>query len=153
RLRFEFDRPPATATLVVRDPAKPTAPARRIEMSVKEQQVSAELALTADFEYTVEARDTRDVPAVANRHPVRVTADQPPTVWIESPGESLEVHTLAEVLMRAHARDDFGLTKVGIVFQVNNEEERTLVLQDVDQPNQREALAEQIMMLEQYLLT
>ena len=69
---------------------------------------------------------------VANRHRVRVTADQPPSVWFDTPGESMEVHTLAEVLMRARARDDFGLTKVGIVFQVNNEEERTLVLYDVD---------------------
>jgi hypothetical protein len=65
----------------------------------------------------------------------------------------MEVHTLAEVLMRARARDDFGLAKLGIVFQVNNEEERTLVLEEAGQPNQREARAEQLMMLEQFLLT
>ncbi|MBI3861502.1 MAG: hypothetical protein HY290_06370, partial [Planctomycetia bacterium] len=51
--------------------------------------------------------------------------------------EALEVHTLAEVLMRLRARDDFGLTKAGIVFQVNNEEEHTLLKQDFE-----EALAE-----------
>jgi hypothetical protein len=128
RIQFEFDRPPAAATLVVRDPAKPASPARRIEMEVQEQHVSAELSLAADIEYVVEARDAASVPAVANRHRVRVTADQPPTVWFDSPSESMEVHTLAEVLMRAHARDDFGISKLGIVFQVNNEEERTLVL-------------------------
>src|SRR5262249_24696462 len=69
------------------------------------------------------------------------------------PAESMEVHTLAEVLMRARAGDDFGVTKVGIAFQINNEEERTLVLEEVEQPHQREALAEQVMMLEQFLLT
>jgi hypothetical protein len=122
-------------------------------MTVRDQHVQAELPLTADVEYTVEAQDAEGVPAVANRHRVRVTADQPPTVGFDSPGESMEVHTLAEILMKARARDDFGVTKVGIVFQVNNEEERTLILQEVGKPNQREALAEQMLMLEQFLLT
>jgi hypothetical protein len=153
QIQFEFDRNPAAATLVMRDPAKPTARPRRIEMAVQDQHVLAKVPLEADLEYTVEARDAEDVPAVPNRHRVRVTADQPPTVWFELPAENMEVHTLAEVLMRARARDDFGITKLGIVFQVNNEEERTLVLQEVGQPCQREALAEQVMMLEQFLLT
>jgi hypothetical protein len=153
RIQFELDRPPAAATLVLRDPAKPTTPPRRTEMAVQDRLVWAELSLSADVEYAVEARDAEGLPAVANRHRVRVVADQPPTVWFESPAESMEVHTLAEVLMRARARDDFGITKLGIVFQINNEEERTLVLQEVGQPCQREALAEQVMMLEQFLLT
>jgi hypothetical protein len=153
RIQFKLDRHPASATLVVKDPAKPTASPRRIEMAVQGQDVRAELPLTADIEYTVEARDAEGMPAVANRHRVRVTADQPPTVWFDSPAESMEVHTLAEVLMRARARDDFGVTKVGIAFQINNEEERTLVLEEVEQPHQREALAKEVMMLEQFLLT
>jgi hypothetical protein len=153
RIQFDFDRHPAAATLALRDPGKPTAPPRRIEMAVQDQHVWAKLTLEADVEYTVDARDAEGKPAVANRHRVRVTADQPPAVWFELPAESMEVHTLAEVLMRARARDDFGITKLGIVFQINNEEERTLVLQEVGQPCQREALAEQVMMLEQFLLT
>jgi hypothetical protein len=153
RVQFELDRAAAAAALVVKDPAKPTAPPRRIEMAVQDQVVWAELPLAADIEYTVEAWDAAGVPAVANRHRVRVTGDRPPTVWFEAPAESMEVHTLAEVMMRARARDDFGVTKVGIAFQVNNEEERTLVLEEVGKPCQREALAEQVMMLEQFLLT
>jgi hypothetical protein len=153
RIQFELDRAAAAATLVVKDPAKPTAPPRRVEMTVHDQHVWAELPLTADVEYVVEARDAAGMPTVANRHRVRVTADQPPMVWFDTPAESMEVHTLAEVVMRARARDDFGITKIGIVVQVNNEEERTLVLQDVGQPCQREALAEQVLMLEQFLLT
>lgn len=153
KVRFEFDRAPAAATLVVKDPTKPTAPARRIDMAVQDRSAAAELALAADIEYSVEARDAAGVPVVLNRHRVRVTADQPPMVTFDEPGESTEVHTLAEILMRVHARDDFGLAKVGIVFQVNNEEERTLVLTDVTQPFQREAKAEEKLMLEQFLLT
>jgi hypothetical protein len=35
----------------------------------------------------------------------------------------VEVHTLAELLMRIRLRDDYGLSKAGIIFQVNNEQE------------------------------
>jgi hypothetical protein len=153
KLRFELDRPPTAATLVVKDPAKPKEPPRRVEMAVQDRHVAAELPLAADVEYSVEARDEAGMPVAANRHRVRVVADQPPSVYFESPGESLEVHTLAEIMMRVRARDDFGLTRVGIVFQVNNEEERTLILQDINDPHQREARVEQILMLEQFLLT
>jgi hypothetical protein len=153
RIRFELDRAPASAVLVMKDPGTPKAVPRRIDMTVQDQHVSADLPLAGDVEYTIEAQDAAGVKAVPNRHRVRVTADQPPMVWFESPTEALEVHTLAEVVMRAHARDDFGVTKVGIVFQINNEEERTLVLEEVGKPCQREALAEQVMMLEQFLLT
>jgi hypothetical protein len=153
RIQFDFDRHPVAAAIIVKDPARPTVSPRRVEMAVQNKHVWAELWLTADLEYTVEARDADGLPALANRHRVRVTADQPPTVWFDSPSESLEVHTLAEVLMRTHAKDDFGITKIGIAFQINNEEERTLVLQEVGQPNQRDTVAEQILMLEQFLLT
>ncbi len=153
RIQFTFDREPVAATLIVKDPAKLTVSPRRIEMAVQNHRVWAELPLTADIEYTVEASDADGLPAVTNQHRVRVTADQPPTVWFDSPSESLEVHTLAEVLLRTHAKDDFGITKIGIAFQINNEEERTLILQDVGQPHQRDTSAEQILMLEQFLLT
>jgi hypothetical protein len=153
RFRFVFDRPAVAAALIVKDPARPAASPRRIEMTIHDQHVSAELPLVKDVEYTIEAHDAAGVPAVPNRHRVRVTVDQPPMVWFESPTEGVEVHTLAEVVLRARARDDFGVTRVGIVFQVNNEEERTLVLQEAGQPCQRELVAEQVLMLEQFLLT
>jgi hypothetical protein len=153
RIRFELDRPPAEARLIVKNPARPKEKPQRIEMKVEDRAISAQLTLTADIEFSVEARDREGMALVANRHRVRVTVDQPPTVYFEEPGESIEVHTLAEVLIRARARDDFGITRIGIVFQVNNEEERTLIVHDVKQPHQRDALAEQVLMLEQFLLT
>jgi hypothetical protein len=152
-IRFELDRAPVNAALIVKNPARPKEPPQRINMKVEDRSISAQVPLAADLEYAVEARDRDDMALVSNRHRVRVIADQPPTVYFEEPSESIEVHTLAEVLMRARARDDFGITKIGIVFQVNNEEERTLIVQDVKQPHQREALAEQVLMLEQFLLT
>jgi hypothetical protein len=153
KLRFELDQPPVSAALVVSEPGASRAPSRRIELAVTDRVLSAELPLAADMEYTVEGRDADGMPVWPNKHRIRVTPDHPPAVWFDTPSEGFEVHTLAEVLMRARAKDDFGLTKLGIVFQVNNEEERELVLMDIREPMQREAKAEQVLMLEQFLLT
>jgi hypothetical protein len=153
KLRFVLDRPPVSAALIMSDPGTSKAVPRRIELAADGRALSAELPLAADLEYTVEGRDADGMPVWPNKHRVRVTADQPPSVWFDTPPEGLEVHTLAEVLLRARAKDDFGLSRLGIVFQVNNEEERTLIIQDVNEPLQREAKAEQVLMLEQFLLT
>ena len=37
--------------------------------------------------------------------------DQPPEVWFEEPDEALEVHSIAEVLLRIRTRDDFGQSR------------------------------------------
>lgn len=153
KVRFELDRAPVSAELVIRHPSRPKDAPKRVPLALEGRFASADLPLDADMTYSVEARDADDMPLVDNSYRVRVVADQPPAVGFEAPGESMEVHTLAEVLMRARARDDFGLARVGIVFQVNNEEERTLVLVDADRPNQRELKAEQLLALEQFLLT
>ncbi len=153
RIQFELDRPPVSAVFVAKDPVRPREPARRIDMIVNDRIVAVELPLTADMEYWIEARDSDGMPLTANRYRVRVTVDQAPSVWFDTPVEGLEVHTLAEILFRARARDDFGLARIGIVFQVNNEEERTLVLYNANEANQREAKAEEMLLLEQLLLT
>ena len=65
-----------------------------------------------------------------NKFRIRVRYDQAPEVWFEEPDEALEVHSIAEVLLRIRTRDDFGLRRAGIVFEVNNEEEYTLLEKD-----------------------
>ena len=92
--------------------------------------VRFEKALTADFNWKIEAESAHGLPIAANSFRVRVRQDGPPTVYFEEPGESLDVHSLAEILMRIRARDDFGLTRAGIVFQINNDEEHTLFAED-----------------------
>src|SRR5262249_61408957 len=107
-IRLDFARLPAAATLVVRAPAKPTAPARRVEMAVQEQHASADLELAADIEYTVEARDDAGVPAVPNRHRVRVTPAQPPPVRFGEPAARPDAPTPAGGHNRAPARAHVG---------------------------------------------
>jgi len=68
-----------------------------------------------------------------NKFRLRARPDEPPQVWFDSPSETIEVHTLAEVLMRIRTSDDFGLSRAGIMFEVNNEEEYPLLAKDFEQ--------------------
>jgi hypothetical protein len=88
------------------------------------------LSLTEDRNYSIvaEAEDGTILPE--NKYRIRVRQDQPPQVSFESPDEKIEVHTLAELLMRIRVRDDYGLSKAGVVFQINNEQEVPLIAED-----------------------
>ena len=91
---------------------------------------SIELTLNEDRNYSIvaDAEDGTSLPE--NKYRIRVREDQPPQVTIESPEDTVEVHTLAELLMRVRVRDDYGLSKAGVVFQINNEQEVPLIAQD-----------------------
>ena len=92
----------------------------------------AELTLNDDPNYSIvaEAEDGTLLPA--NKYRIRVREDQPPQVTFESPEDTVEVHTLAELLMRIRVRDDYGMSKAGVVFQINNEQEVPLIAQDFE---------------------
>ncbi len=142
--RFELDRAPVAAKVLLADPRDrlardaDEAPApEEIPVTIDGNVLTMQLELTQDKVYSLAAVSADDMPLPENSFRIRVRKDQPPSVSFDSPQEALEVHTLAEVLMRLRARDDFGLTKAGLVFQVNNEEEHTLLQKDFE-----EALAE-----------
>ena len=98
--------------------------------SARPTVASAELTLTEDRNYSIiaEAEDGTSLPE--NKYRIRVRQDQPPQVSFESPDDAIEVHTLAELPMRVRLRDDYGLSKAGVVFQINNEQEVPLIAQD-----------------------
>ncbi len=113
--------------------AKETTPgdARLVTRSVT-ATLSVELTLAEDRNYSIvaEAEDGTSLPE--NKYRIRVREDQPPQVTIEEPTDAVEVHTLAELLMRVRVRDDYGLSKAGVVFQINNEQEIPLIAQDFE---------------------
>lgn len=90
----------------------------------------ASLALTEDRNYSIiaEAEDGTSLPE--NKYRIRVRQDQPPEVSFDSPDDAIEVHTLAELPMRVRLRDDYGLSKAGVIFQINNEQEVPLISHD-----------------------
>ncbi|HET6426333.1 MAG TPA: DUF4175 family protein [Planctomycetaceae bacterium] len=87
----------------------------------------ADLDLVEDGTYTIQAEAADGTVLGANKYRIRIRQDQPPQVFFESPDDQVEVHSLAELPMRVRVRDDYGLSRAGILFQINNEQEIPLV--------------------------
>jgi hypothetical protein len=94
--------------------------------------IGVELTLNEDRNYSIVAEAVDGTRLPENKYRIRVREDQPPQVTIEEPTDAVEVHTLAELLMRIRVRDDYGLSKAGVVFQINNEQEVPLIAQDFE---------------------
>ncbi len=140
-----FDQPPRTASLLVagfaRGPDRQVPEPRAVPLQLAGVTGTATLELTEDFKYSILAETEDGLRLPENSYRVRVRPDQPPEVYFEEPRDGLDVHTLAEILMRARVRDDYGLARAGIVFEVNNEEEYPLVA--LEFPITAEAIKEQ----------
>lgn len=136
KLTIEIDQAPETAWLEIQDlnrPAKDAPPPDKIPLTIEGVKLTAALELTTDKTYSVFAKSADGMELPENLYRIRVRKDEAPQVWFESPTEALEVHSLAEVLMRIRVSDDFGLSRTGIMFEVNNEEEFPLLAEDFEQ--------------------
>jgi hypothetical protein len=141
--RMVFDALPREAALMVTEPkasiknkegsAPPPAP-QVIPLVSDGKALTARLRITHDLDYAIVARaaDGRRLPE--NGYRIDARADYPPRVSFDEPAEALEVHPIAEVLSRIRAADDFGLSKAGIVYRVNDGEEKTLIARDLSPP-------------------
>src|SRR5262249_47554700 len=105
-------------------------------LTIDAKKLTTEFELTADHTFSVVAKAADGMELSPNRFRLRARPDEPPQVWFDSPGDAIEVHTLAEILMRIRASDDFGLSRAGIMFEVNNEEEYPLLAKDFEQAAQ-----------------
>ena len=133
KIEIALDRAPAQASLMLR-PAGSFAAAgaepRVVPLQIDGNKLSTEMVLTDNWRYVIHAVDADGVEVKTDEASIRVRRDQAPRVWFEKPTEELEVHTLAEILMRVRTSDDFGLSNAGIVFEINNESSHTLLYED-----------------------
>lgn len=133
KLSIELDRPASEAWLVVTPVAtrqQPQVEPTKLPLTIEGNKLATSLELSEDLTYQVVATAADNMELPENKYRIRVRQDEPPTVWFESPSEALEVHTLAELIMRIRVSDDYGLGRAGIMFEVNNEEEYPLLVQD-----------------------
>lgn len=134
KLAVELDREPASAWIEMQDLTRRTrreqpAP-ERIPLALEGKRLSAEFEVVSDKTFVIAAAAADGMELAENKHRLRARQDESPQVWFESPAEALEVHTLAEVLMKIRVSDDFGLSRAGVMFEVNNEEEYPLLAED-----------------------
>jgi len=131
RLTVELDRAPSAAWVEVQDVARRSrqAPpdADRTPLVIEGTHLSTVFEVTSDKTYSIVAEAPDGMQLPDNKHRIRARQDEPPQVWFENPPEALEVHTLAEILMRIRTSDDFGLSRAGIVFEINNDPEYALL--------------------------
>jgi hypothetical protein len=132
--QIAFDAPPAEASLVLTDPSVQSRKDKSapvpivVPLKLSGTNYTAELKLKKGFDYQIQARTADGRVTPKNRYKIEVLEDRAPRVAFEQPDEALEVHPVAEVLNRIRVGDDFGLTKAGIVFQFNNGDEQTLIV-------------------------
>lgn len=134
-LHITLDRQPATAKVILTERGTNLGPGEtskveEIPLTIDGTTLSTTLELHKDQTYSIVAAAADGMKLPENKFRIRVRYDQAPEVWFEEPDEALEVHSIAEVLLRVRARDDFGLSRAAIVFEVNNEEEYTLLAKD-----------------------
>jgi hypothetical protein len=131
--RVTLDRVPASAWLRLTPRSgksgEPGAP-ETIDLQRDGVIVSAALPLHGDFDWSLVAASPDGTPLTDNAFRVRVHEDRPPQISFAEPADSLEVHTLAEILMQTRVTDDYGVKRSGIVFQINSDEEHTLLEED-----------------------
>lgn len=136
RFVIKFDKPVKAASLVLAPKLQPRDEDDANEPVViplklnSEPSATATLSLVEDRTYRIVAVAVDGTTLPDNKYRIRVQQDQPPQVSFESPDDSVEVHTLAELLMRVRVSDDYGLSRTGVVFQVNNEQEIPLINED-----------------------
>jgi hypothetical protein len=132
KLDIELDRAAQEAWLQFEDlrrsPEGP--PITKLPLTIDGKNLSANFELAKDQKMMVIAKAADGMELPENLFRVRVRKDEAPQVWFDSPAEALEVHSLVELLMRIRVSDDFGLSRAGIMFEVNNEEEYPLLAQD-----------------------
>lgn len=148
KFAVSFDKPIKSATLVFAarkrapDSDETTAPevfplvANGAPSHGKDKTESiehrTEITLNEDRVYSIVAEATDGTKLAENKFRIRVREDQPPQIFFDSPDDAIEVHTLAELPMRVRVRDDYGISKAGVIFQVNNEQEIPLIAQDFE---------------------
>jgi len=148
RFHIALDREPSAARLLL-SPAGTTVP-----LAIDGNTLTGELAsVEKDLEYQIDA-EAADGMRLENapRFRIEVVPDRKPTVRFLKLKEQIEVTPTTEVHMKIEATDDFGLSAVGIVYQVGSGPKQTLLLRrDPDQPTSLKA--EAVLALEDHEVT
>jgi hypothetical protein len=137
--RFVLDRAPKTAKLLTfsaSESMQQKGSGDSLGLDIEGDTLTGTLAMVEkEIEYEVFAESADGMRLEASRYHIQVQPDRPPTIRFIKPEEQIEVTPTTEVNMRLEARDDFGLAKVGIVYQISNGPKKTLYMnEDPTQP-------------------
>ena len=130
----ELSREPEEIQLTLQElPTKSHPQEVHGEITVTGPLVTFSLPIERNLLWTLSATTADGVSLEERPFRIRVTEDRPPKLAFDDPDDGIEVHTLAELPMRARASDDYGLTRSGIIFQISGSEEFTLLEEHFDE--------------------
>ena len=148
---LELNREPQTAALMLGMPGESYQ--RTIPLEIQGTNLKATMPrVTTEQTYAIVARAADGVELDPAAYEIKVQPDEPPTVRFIRPDEALAVIATAEVPIEVAASDDFGITKVGVVYKAAGGPEESLSVHDYpDQPLTVRTLA--TLYLEKHKLT
>jgi hypothetical protein len=131
--QLRLNREPAEVKLVQVQPpadAAMTPPLPPVEIQGSSLNCDlGQLDQSATFEVRATAADGMQFTSAPLKF--RVKKDQGPVVKFKQPDEQVEVTPTTEVALQLDASDDFGLTRVGVEYQINGGEKQVLWAADV----------------------
>lgn len=134
RFRFTLDRPAQIAQLRITPGKKAGASAQAlpaVPLAIEGNVLCGVLnRVTRDLEYEIQAEAADGMKLEPRRFRISVRPDRQPTVRLLKPQVIIEATPTTEVTIQAAARDDYGLTKVGIAYQIGDGPEKVLRLDD-----------------------
>ena len=140
-VRMALDRSPISARIAW-IPEGSETPAER-PLVIDGNKLMADLPpLAKDLRYEVIASAADGMTLGPVRYLIKVRPDEKPALRFVKPAESHAATPTTEVALKVEAADDYGVARVGMTFQVGDEAEETIYLDDPkDQPPSLEALA------------
>ncbi len=126
-IRIALDRQPQTAELKLSAGGQPLP--EKVDLRIDGGKLSGVIAsVTKDLELELTATATDGMTLEPEKRRIKVGADREPTVRFVQPEEALAVIPTTEVPIQVEARDDFGVSLLGINFKIGDGPEETLHL-------------------------
>ena len=102
----------------------------RITLDVQGRTIRGSFVVSRPQAYRIEAATEDGSPLEEHRYTIDVQRNQPPSVALEEAPPVLEMNPIAELETRVRVHDEFGISRFGIVYWVNADDPKTLILRD-----------------------
>jgi hypothetical protein len=132
--RITLDRAPQSAALLLK--AGKNDGTSSIPLQIKDKELIGQIAaIDKELDYEIQAEAADGMRLDAGKFHIKILPDHKPTVRFIKPKDQIEVTPTTEVHLKLEAADDFGLSKVGIVYQIGDGAPQTLYVKEhADQP-------------------
>jgi len=140
----DITAPPGTRVLIEAVANRPLRSARLVaegwtrDMRVEDTRASARISVSSEESYHIELEDLsgRHNPAPVTYH-ITPLEDMPPSISIISPEGDIDLDESMAVPIKAMAWDDYGISKINLVYRINGGEENRSGIYPPGEPHRK----------------